>query len=675
MPAATPPIHALLKKRGATLAVAALIGLGIWIRVDWMNRNSLWCDEAESSINALTILDRGLPLNEYLGIPVYENTLTEPWVGHPEYEFRDSSYSPIGLAVYHGWLPLYSIAASQALFGLRPDHPETPPRVLHGAGEIALRTVAPRAPAVVFATLCMLLTFLLARKLGGSPAGFAALVLTAFNARTVEFGYQARYYSATLLMTVFAAWCLLWTVRRGRWRDFLLLGLAEALLFHTHQFSAMVFAIAAAFTAPAIVRQKSWFLKSLAGGMVAVALILPWIWFSGFLHTASSVPKAYKLFSSLADWLAYTFERPDQLVLLGILITLLVLGKWRPGWLPNRIRAAIESHGQIYLLLLCWLAAGYVAFHLVVPAASFFFERLSLVLWTPYVLLISLFAADLLRGFSPRAAAFLAVAGITGFLGVRGRLALLQGPSLGSKRDAMAMVIEALENVPPEKGTRFYATPNEHLTLTYYTGLPVQSIAPVRRSFFDTYPGPLVYVESQMEWMFPDETDVRLAASKAGADSTPDGLADLGADVWRSLASQELAAQGLPAPTLKPLPDFLNPIEKQTHERLLQFREEFTSSMKALPIFRGIPATRMRDFWLGFFYRFVSPENRIGPNLNIFFRLKSAKIELLPYANTIIFYAPSISPHTSAAYQGENSTTVTDVPGAVKPASRLPSTP
>ena len=673
MASATQP-SAHLKRCGAAVAVAALIGLGIWIRVDWMNQNSLWCDEAESSINALTILDRWLPLNEYLGIPVYENTLTEPWTGHPEYEFRDSRYSPIGLAVYHGWLPLYSIAASQALFGLRPDHPEKPPRVLHGTDEIALRTVAPRAPAIVFAAFTMLVTFLLARELGGGPAGFAALALTAFNARTVEFGYQARYYSATLLMTVFAAWCLLRVVRRGRWGDFILLGLAEALLFHTHQFSAMVFAIAAAFTAPAIVRQKSWFLKSLAGGGVAAALILPWIWFSGFLHTASSVPKAYKLFDSLTDWLAYTLERPDQLALLGILVALLVLGKWRPGWLPNRIRTAIESHGKIYLVLLVWLAAGYFAFHLVVPAASFFFERLSLVLWTPYVLLVSLFAADLLRGFSPRKAAFLAVAGITGFLGVRGRLALVQGPSLGSKRDAVAMVIKALESAPPEAGTRFYATPNEHLTLTYYTGLPIQSIAPVRRSFFDGYPGPLVYIESQMEWMFPDETDVRLAASKAGTNSTPDELLDLGADVWRSLASQELAAQGLPAPDLKPLPDFLDPIEKQTHERLLQFREEFNNSMQALPIFRGIPATRMRDFWLGFFYRFVSPESRIGPNLNIFPRLKSAKTELLPYANTIIFYAPSISPHTGA-HQGENSTTVIDVPGAVNPASRLPTTP
>jgi len=355
--ASASPGCALLQKRGAALAVAALIGLGIWVRLDWMGRSSLWCDEAESSINALTILDRGLPLNEYLGIPVYENTLTEAWDGHPEYEFRDSSYSPQGLAVYHGWLPLYSIAASQALFGLRPDQPEEPPRVLHGAGEIAWRTVAPRAPAVIFAALCMLLTFLLARDLGGTAAGFAALTLTAFNARTVEFGYQARYYSATLLMTVFAAWCLLRVVRRGRWADFLFLGLAEALLFHTHQFSAMVFAVVAAFTAPVIVRRKSWFLKSLAGGTVAAALILPWIWFSGFLHTASSVPKAYKLFASLADWFAYTFERPDQLALLGLLVTLLVLGKWMPGWIPGRVRTAIKSHGATYVLLLVWMSA------------------------------------------------------------------------------------------------------------------------------------------------------------------------------------------------------------------------------------------------------------------------------------------------------------------------------
>src|SRR5262245_29805014 len=68
-------------------------------------------DEAESSINALSILQHGLPVDHYLGLPVYENTLTRPWPESPEYEFKDSSYSGRGLAIYHGWVPLYATAA------------------------------------------------------------------------------------------------------------------------------------------------------------------------------------------------------------------------------------------------------------------------------------------------------------------------------------------------------------------------------------------------------------------------------------------------------------------------------------------------------------------------------------------------------------------------------------
>ena len=255
MPQILPRARLFFRRHFAALLAGVLILAGVLLRVDWMSRTGLWCDEAESAINALTILDRGLPLNEYLGIPIYENTLTEPWDGHPEYEFRDSSYSPQGLAVYHGWLPLYAIAASQALFGLRADHPVDPLVVQHGADEIGLRTTAPRVPSIVFSALCMLIIYLLGRDLGGTTAGLAALTLMAFNAKTVDFGYQARYYSLTLLMTAFAAWCLLRMVRLGRWRDFLLLGLAEALLFHTHQLSAMIFAAAALVTAPAVIRR------------------------------------------------------------------------------------------------------------------------------------------------------------------------------------------------------------------------------------------------------------------------------------------------------------------------------------------------------------------------------------------------------------------------------------
>ena len=130
--------------------VALLILLGMWMRLDAMTTKPLWVDEAESAINALSILECGVPKSTYLGLPIYENTLTEPWDDHCEYEFRDSSYSSSGVAVYHGWLPLYAIALSQRLFGIEPDQPLDPPRVLHTVDEIAKRTVVPRIPAVVF---------------------------------------------------------------------------------------------------------------------------------------------------------------------------------------------------------------------------------------------------------------------------------------------------------------------------------------------------------------------------------------------------------------------------------------------------------------------------------------------------------------------------------------------
>jgi len=627
-----------LSLRTAGLA-GLIILLGIFLRVDWMNRTALWCDEAESSINALTILERGLPGNEYLSLPVYENTLTERWEGNPEYEFRDSSYSPQGLAVYHGWLPLYSIAASQALFGLRADHPANPPRVVHGVEKIPLRTAAPRIPAIIFSALCLLVIFFLARDLGGTAAGFAALTLMAFNARTVDFGYQARYYSATLLLTAFAAWCLLRVVRRGRWRDFLLLGLAEALLFHTHQFSALVFAAVAAVTLPAVIRHGRWFWKSLVGGTLSALLIFPWVWFSGFLSTASSVPKAHKLFDSLTDWLAYTLDRPSQFVLLAGMLVLLAIEKWRPAWLPDRIGTAIRKHGKIYGVLLVWMVAGYAAFHLVVPAASFFYERLSLVLWTPYVLLVAMFTADLLRGMPPRLAAVLGIVAITVFLAARGRLAFFEEPPERGDRAAVASVIRALEKIPAVAGTRYYATPNEHLTYMYYSGLPIQSVAPVRKSFFSNCKNPVVFIESQMELILLEEEDVMLAAASAGIRLKSEAVPPLRDLVWRTLTARELQARGLPAPPPPALPDFLLPLVEKSGADMLEAREKYREGIQTSPVFRHIPARQARDFWLGFFYRFVQPADRIGRNLNVFPRLKTSDVFLLPKANTVIYYS------------------------------------
>src|SRR5215472_3693291 len=92
------------------MMVILVLAAAFAIRVRYIAASPLWVDEAESSINALTTLQKGYPTDSYLGLPLYENTLVQQWPESAEYEFRDSSYSDKHYAVYHGWLPLYSIA-------------------------------------------------------------------------------------------------------------------------------------------------------------------------------------------------------------------------------------------------------------------------------------------------------------------------------------------------------------------------------------------------------------------------------------------------------------------------------------------------------------------------------------------------------------------------------------
>src|SRR5262249_27686429 len=157
----------------------------------------------------------GVPVDHYLGLPLYENTLTRPWPGSAEYEFKDSSYSGRGVVVYHGWLPLYAIAASFALAGVEPDQPAEVPRVRHTAEEMRRRTVAGRLPGVLFGGVFLVAVFFAGRELAGKAAAWAALAGGAVCTPAIYFARQARYYSAALALAACCclAGCLL--LRRG----------------------------------------------------------------------------------------------------------------------------------------------------------------------------------------------------------------------------------------------------------------------------------------------------------------------------------------------------------------------------------------------------------------------------------------------------------------------------
>jgi hypothetical protein len=84
------------------LLLVLIFAYGIGLRGWRLDKSPLMTDEAETSINSLTILQHGVPRDQYLGLPIFENTLGKPWADNHEYEVRDTSYSEQGLAIYHG---------------------------------------------------------------------------------------------------------------------------------------------------------------------------------------------------------------------------------------------------------------------------------------------------------------------------------------------------------------------------------------------------------------------------------------------------------------------------------------------------------------------------------------------------------------------------------------------
>ena len=227
-------------RRITVITVAILVLVGTGLRGFRLASPTLWVDEAESALNALTIVADGVPRDHILGQPIYENTLVRPWPESAEYEFRDISYSDRGLAVYHSWLPLYSIAAAFRLAGVTQQSARggTPLRDASPA-EIERWTLVPRLPAVGLGAISIVAAWALGRRVHGHQAAIAMAFAVATSDFFVRAGRQARYYSAAVAGNTLCGLAIWNAWRRGRLVDHALAGLAVGVLFHIHSVSAV----------------------------------------------------------------------------------------------------------------------------------------------------------------------------------------------------------------------------------------------------------------------------------------------------------------------------------------------------------------------------------------------------------------------------------------------------
>ena len=275
--------------------LAFLLLTGLACRMYDLGRLPLWSDEAESSINALTILQKGVPTDSYQGQPIFENWMVRPWPDNPEFEFRDISYSDRNVAAYHGWLPLYSIALSFRLFGITSS-PAGMLRPQYDEAQRLRRTIAARLPSVFFGMLCIVGFYLAGWRLQGRETGLVAALLATFLAVNIFYSQTARYYVETAAGVTFCIWATLAMLQNARWREFLIGGVLFSLLFYTHlvAFAAacLMWAIVMAFRAN---HWRAMAPKALVFVSVIAGLCAPWLIATGYLKFSGQLPKTWRL--------------------------------------------------------------------------------------------------------------------------------------------------------------------------------------------------------------------------------------------------------------------------------------------------------------------------------------------------------------------------------------------
>lgn len=618
--------------------VVLLIALGGALRLRYLDEGALFIDEGESSINALTILERGYPADRYLGLPLFENTLTEPWPEHPEYEFRDTSYSSRGMAIYHGWLPLYAIALSLRLHGIAPDEPEAIPRFRHAPTDVQERIRAARLPSVAFGLLFLLAIHLAGTAMYGPAAGIAALTLAAFAPKCIWIAQQARYYSASLALSTLGLWSMWRLLERPRRRDWALAGLVFGLLFHTSSLAFAILCLAGLVLAPRILRQPgARGGLALATGILA-ALLLPWMAWSGYLQHAGRIPMARELLG-FEDYFLYLKQR-DGRTAAGVVGLLAFVLLWlRRDRLPERVRCALVPLGRPALLLSAWIVAAYFGFQVLVPSASCSLARMTHNLIAGPILLCALALGFLGRVLVPRwsvpfalAASFTLLIGTGNFLQWQRR-----NPY---EIEAVRQTLAALRAHAFRADTRIYSLPYQHFCLMYYTGLPVQSIAPVRREFLERYPGEILVLETTNRVPSPDWRSIQEEAARHGR-----ALAEFEARTWAGkIMALMIRAEVAPLvrrfePDPGPTPDWALEVAR-TLLKSPPARGRFDYYLDNPAMFKGVSPLYLDEFWPAFFYRFVDPAQRSGANVNYAGRLAEAEARLLP-ASWLVLRIPA----------------------------------
>jgi hypothetical protein len=375
--------------------------------------------------------------------------------------------------------------------------------------------------------------------------------------------------------------------------------------------------------------------------LVIATGIVPWIIATGFLSNIGIIPPARSLLSFPSDLFVYPLARPVYCVLFAAFAIALAIARSR-RFRKWRFAQPLRQASAPFSVLSLWILCGYASFLLLIPAASFIPERLSLSYWGPALLLGSVFCAVLARILLRSVSIVLAPAIGLLLLACTGHIMSAKpAPSLRGSWEGILELANYMNAFRLSQDTKLYAAPNNHLVLSFYIGMPFQSIAPVRKSFLDQYSGDLVYIEPATTM-----SDSILSARSLRHDAEEE---------HKSLTEEDAQTISLRLRTLDYRMSVLKTVGR-LHENLSEplpryaslafgkalgkHAEQFAYQFGDPPILRGFQIKDYHDWVAIFMYRFVDPKSRMGTKTNYAARLASSQVDILTRSGWAIYHCP-----------------------------------
>jgi hypothetical protein len=366
------------------------------------------------------------------------------------------------------------------------------------------------------------------------------------------------------------------------------------------------------------------------------------------------MPRAWRLLSLPGDLILSRNLLSAGIVLIGgaVLASAATVLK---GLVPARLEAAFEPYKLSFAFVYLWTILGYLVFFFSIPAPSLVVNRVVLLVGPATLLIIAMVLRSVAAAVSRKNGLLLTGIGATAFLLIFNwrhsydvRLArpleFREPTDVVERTHNVDAAVEYLRAAPVEASTKVFASPDMQLVLTFYTGMFIQSVVPVRKSYLDNYPGDIIFFSTVPFWRTgPLASDVlRRAARNAGSELSVRDALELSCRLSsRDFRSEEGAKVARVVPPVAPVPPFAAGLWKRQQEEFPEWFRSNNAWFTGFLLFQDFKATSASDWWLQYFYALVNPEQRRAhPNYEN--RIRNATLTVLPCADLVVYYSPGI---------------------------------